>query len=367
MTLCLLLVVRMGTGRLLLTNPGAPAICSLAMAEYLPIREIIASPWGCGQFVNDIETIMIKVSNITKKFGERVVLDSISFNVNKGEIIGFLGPNGAGKTTTMRILTGFLPATDGSATVGSYDTFDDDMEVKKIIGYLPEQPPLYTDLTVLEYLQFVARLKGMSKKAIESGINITLDQCGLADVQKRLIANLSKGYRQRVGLAQALIHDPSVLILDEPTSGLDPVQIIEIRKLIQSLAGTRTIILSTHILPEATALCQRVIIINEGKIAAEDTPENLSAKLKQSEQISVTFKNYENVEQEISSIPGVLNVTIDPEKEGTFYIEAENSKDVEENIVQKAVAHEWGMSEIKKVSMSLEDVFLNIVTEENAE
>jgi len=366
MTLCLLPVVRMGTGLLILMTPGVPATSSLEMVEFLHIRKIIASPWGCGQFVNDIEITMIKVSNITKKFGERVALDSISFNVNKGEIIGFLGPNGAGKTTTMRILTGFLPATDGSATVGSYDTFEEDMEVKKIIGYLPEHPPLYTDLTVLEYLQFVARLKGMNKKTIKSNLDSTLDQCGLADVQKRLIANLSKGYRQRVGLAQALIHDPLVLVLDEPTSGLDPVQIIEIRKLIQSLAGTRTIILSTHILPEATALCQRVIIINEGKIAAEDTPENLSAKLKKSVQISVTFKNYENIEKELASIPGVLNVSTNPDREGTFFIEAENFKEIEEDVVQKAVSHEWGMSELKKVSMSLEDVFINIVTEENA-
>ncbi|MGH7274555.1 MAG: ABC transporter ATP-binding protein, partial [Nitrospiria bacterium] len=223
---------------------------------------------------------MIQVEHLTKQFGNRVAIQDLSFEASKGEVLGFLGPNGAGKTTTMRILTGFMPATSGTARVAGYDVWESPQEVKRRIGYLPEQPPLYNDMTVTEYLQFVAKIKGISPKQIKNSVRQVLEQCSLDEVRGRLIGNLSRGFRQRVGLAQALIHRPEVLILDEPTSGLDPKQIIEVRQLIKGLQGTHTVILSTHILPEVTAVCQRVVIINEGRVMAVDTHEGLTAKLR---------------------------------------------------------------------------------------
>jgi ABC-2 type transport system ATP-binding protein len=222
---------------------------------------------------------MIEVRNLTKRYGELVAIRDISFTAATGQVVGFLGPNGAGKTTTMRIITGFLPATSGTVKVAGYDIFDDSYEVRKRIGYLPENPPLYHDMTVTSYLRFVGRIKGIAKAELGDGVDRVLRTCGLADVTGRLVGHLSKGYRQRVGLAQALIHNPSVLVLDEPTIGLDPRQIIEIRTLIRDLAGNRTVILSTHILPEVAQLCEKVVIINEGRIAVEDTLANLTQGL----------------------------------------------------------------------------------------
>ncbi|OFV90178.1 MAG: hypothetical protein A3J75_00465 [Acidobacteria bacterium RBG_16_68_9] len=222
---------------------------------------------------------MIEVLNLTKRYGELVAVDAVSFTAQKGEILGFLGPNGAGKTTTMRIITGFLPATSGTAKVAGFDIFTDSHEVRKRIGYLPESPPLYSDMTVTSYLDFVARIKGVARAAIATAKDRVLQTCGLTDVTRRVLGNLSKGFRQRVGLAQALIHDPSVLVLDEPTIGLDPRQIIDIRSLIRELSVERTVILSTHILPEVSQLCHKVVIINEGRIAAEDRLENLTREL----------------------------------------------------------------------------------------
>ena len=233
---------------------------------------------------------MIEVQDITKRYGDHTAIERVTFSVEKGEVLAFLGPNGAGKTTTMRILTCFMPATEGTARVAGFDCFEQPQEVKRRIGYLPETPPVYQELTVTEYLTFVGRIKGMGKKDLREGMERVLERLSLGEVRDRLIANLSRGYRQRVGLAQALIHDPPVLILDEPTVGLDPKQIIEIRELIKSLAGSHTVILSTHILPEATAVCQRVVIINEGRIVAVDTPDRLSARLRRSEKISVTVR-----------------------------------------------------------------------------
>jgi ABC-2 type transport system ATP-binding protein len=220
---------------------------------------------------------MLEVRNLTKRYGDIVAVRDISFSASQGQILGFLGPNGAGKTTTMRILTGFLPATSGTAKVAGFDVFTESAEVRRRIGYLPENPPLYTEMTAEAYLRFVARIKGMARNTIEDAIDRVIDTCGLESVRNRLLGQLSKGYRQRAGLAQALIHDPPVLVLDEPTIGLDPIQIREIRALVQKLAGERTIILSTHILPEVSQICEKVVIINEGQVVLEQDMASLKS------------------------------------------------------------------------------------------
>jgi ABC-2 type transport system ATP-binding protein len=219
---------------------------------------------------------MIEVRNLTKRYGDLLAVNQVSFTAQKGEIVGFLGPNGAGKTTTMRIITGFLPATSGTVKVDDFDIFDDAHEVRKRIGYLPENPPLYADMTVTSYLEFVGRIKGLSRAALPEAVDRALQRCGLTEVRRRVLGHLSKGFRQRVGLAQALIHEPNVLILDEPTIGLDPRQIRDIRSLIKELAGERTVILSTHILPEVVQLCRKVVIINDGRVMVEDQIEHLT-------------------------------------------------------------------------------------------
>jgi ABC-2 type transport system ATP-binding protein len=219
---------------------------------------------------------MIEVRELTKRYGDLVAVDRVSFTARKGEVVGFLGPNGAGKTTTMRIITGFLPATQGTVKVEDFDIFDDSHEVRKRIGYLPENPPLYGDMTVTSYLQFVGRIKGIPRAALDGAVDRALQRCGLTDVTRRVLGHLSKGYRQRVGLAQAIIHEPSVLVLDEPTIGLDPRQIVDIRALVRELAGERTVILSTHILQEVVQICQKVVIINEGRVVVEDQIGNLT-------------------------------------------------------------------------------------------
>jgi ABC-2 type transport system ATP-binding protein len=315
---------------------------------------------------------MIEVRNITKRYGDRTAIEHVTFSVGKGEVLAFLGPNGAGKTTTMRILTCFMPATEGTATVDGFDCFEHPMEVKRRIGYLPESPPLYPELTVTEYLTFVGRLKGLTSSALRERLSVVLDQVSLGDVRHRLIGNLSRGYRQRVGLAQALLHDPPVLILDEPTVGLDPKQIIEIRQLIKSLAGSHTVILSTHILPEATAVCQRVVIINEGRIVAEDTPEHLSARLRRSEKISLTVKTPpSDLADRLRSMPGVLNVFESAQSHApaslpgsTFVVECALGHDIREDLARFIVANDWGLLELKTLSMTLEDVFLRLTQDE---
>jgi len=239
---------------------------------------------------------MIEVRNLTKRYGDVVAIRDISFTAANGQILGFLGPNGAGKTTTMRVITGFMPATSGTVKVAGYDIFDDSFEVRKRIGYLPESPPLYNDMTVTGYLRFVGRIRGIPKADLGDSIDRVLRTCGLAEVTERVIGHLSKGFRQRVGLAQALVHNPGVLVLDEPTLGLDPRQIIEIRRLIQELSGERTVILSTHILPEVTQLCEKVVIINEGRIAVEDTLANLTQNMTL-EQVFLRYITKEPVEE----------------------------------------------------------------------
>jgi ABC-2 type transport system ATP-binding protein len=307
---------------------------------------------------------MIDVQNITKRYGHHTAIDRVTFSVAKGEVLAFLGPNGAGKTTTMRILTCFMPATEGTARVAGYDCADQPLEVKRRIGYLPETPPVYQELTVTEYLTFVGRLRGMAGHLLTSALDHTVGRLELGSVRHRLIGNLSRGYRQRVGLAQALLHDPPVLILDEPTVGLDPKQIIEIRELIKSLAGSHSVILSTHILPEATAVCQRVVIISGGRIVAEDTPEQLSARLRQSEKISITLRTpAADSAEKLRTIPGVLNI-FPGQTSGNFLIECALGHDLRDEIARAVVSNHWGLLELRTISMTLEDVFLRLTRHE---
>lgn len=307
---------------------------------------------------------MIDVQQITKRYGEHTAIDRVTFSVAKGEVLAFLGPNGAGKTTTMRILTCFMPPTEGRATVAGFDCLDRPLEVKRRIGYLPETPPVYQELTVDEYLRFVGRLRGLAGAMLTTAMSREIERLGLGSVQHRLIGNLSRGYRQRVGLAQALIHDPPVLILDEPTVGLDPKQIIEIRELIKSLAGSHSVILSTHILPEATAVCQRVVIISSGRIVAEDTPERLSTRLRHSEKIALTLTRAPaDVEAQLRQVDGVLQVHANGPA-GHFLLETQLGKDVREDIGRLTVTSNWGLVELKLISMTLEDVFLKLTRHE---
>jgi ABC-2 type transport system ATP-binding protein len=289
--------------------------------------------------------------------------------VERGEILGFLGPNGAGKTTTMRILTGYMPATEGRATVAGYDVFEKPIEAKRRTGYLPETPPLYPDMTVREYLDFVARIKGVSPAERATRVDAAMKRTHVDDMASRFCGKLSKGYKQRVGLAQALLHNPEVLILDEPTAGLDPKQIIETRDLIRSLAGDHTIILSTHILPEVSQTCQRVVIINKGRVVAVDTPDNLTARLRGAETMYVQVDAPgEDVAAVLSRIPGVTRVGPADQGHdcGAFEVECERGRDVRRDIARGIVTSGWGLLELRPMRMSLEEIFLQVTTEEPA-
>jgi ABC-2 type transport system ATP-binding protein len=297
-------------------------------------------------------------------------VDDVSFRVERGEILGFLGPNGAGKTTTMRILTGYMPASEGKALVAGFDVFVNPLDAKRRTGYLPEAPPLYPDMTVREYLDFVARIKGVPPGERKSRVTSVMQQTHIADMTDRHCSKLSKGYRQRVGLAQALIHNPDVLILDEPTAGLDPKQIIETRQLIRSLAGTHTIVLSTHILPEVAQTCQRVVIINKGRVVAVDTPENLTARLTGAETMYVQIDAPgTDVGAEagpaLAAIPGVTRVAAS-DSGGGFEVETERGTDVRRELAKTVVNRGWGLLELRPMRMSLEEVFLQVTTDENA-
>ncbi|MEI6092139.1 MAG: ATP-binding cassette domain-containing protein [bacterium] len=308
---------------------------------------------------------MIEVRNLIKEFGNFRAIDDISFTVNKGNILGFLGPNGAGKTTTMRIITGFLNATSGSVKVAGYDITEHPMQVKKKMGYLPETPPLYNEMLVKEYLKYVAELKDVNSKKISYSVDKVVSLCGLEDVKNRIIGNLSKGFRQRTGLAQALINDPEILILDEPSSGLDPKQIIEIRNLIKSLAGERTIILSSHILPEVQMTCESVIIINKGKIVAVDHQNNLSKYLSGNNSYEMTLsKLNKKIIGFIKDFDGVLDVQIIPNKKNAISIDTKPNKDVRSQIVKMMVDNDYEILEFKNKDVTLEDVFLKLTTEE---
>ena len=313
---------------------------------------------------------MIEVQDLTKTFGERTAVDHISFAVNKGEILGFLGPNGAGKTTTMRMLTSFMPATSGTARVAGFDVFDNSLEVRRHIGYLPENPPVYPDMTVESYLDFVARIKGVPSEKRAQRVTDALEKTNITDKRDELIKRLSRGYKQRVGLAQALVHDPDVIILDEPTVGLDPKQIIEVRHLIKNLAGNHTIILSTHILPEVSMTCDRVVIINKGKIAAVDTPQNLTSQLKGGQRIRVEVQASEQPLREVlAQIAGASRVQIEAAPLAGHVlatIEAAEGKDIRSAIAARIVEKGWPLFELKGVSLSLEDIFLELTTDDAA-
>lgn len=312
---------------------------------------------------------MIQAENLTKFYGKTQAINNVSFSVSKGEILGFLGPNGAGKTTTMRILSCFLPPTSGNAIVAGYNIRTNSLDVRKRLGYLPENTPLYTHMTTLDYLRFVAGVKDVPAKTRNLQIERVLDNCGLLKVSGRLIGALSKGYRQRVGIAQALLNDPPVLILDEPTIGLDPKQIIEIRDLIKNLGGDRTIILSTHILPEVSVTCNRVIIINEGSIVAMDTPENLNRQLQKETRIFIQVEGSDNrLSRQLQSIEGVIRVKeqdLTNNSISSFVVESKPGFDVRKNVAQKIVENGWGLLEMKSVKMTLEDIFIKLVTKES--
>lgn len=305
----------------------------------------------------------IQVTNLNKYYGTRHALRDVSFNVNRGEILGFLGPNGAGKTTTMRILTGYMPPTSGSAKVAGYDVYTQSLNVRARIGYLPENVPLYLDMTVEDYLDFCARLHHVRK--VDAAVDRAMELVNLTDRADSQIGKLSKGYRQRVGIAQAIVHEPDVLVLDEPTIGLDPRQIIEVRDLIRSLGKEHTIILSTHILPEVSQTCTRVLIIRSGQIVAEDTPQRLGSRMSDSEHIHLQVaKVAPEISQELEKIQGVLAVR-PAQSDDSFEIETTLNNDRRADIAAMAVQRGWGVLELRPVRMSLEDVFLQLTMQED--
>ena len=312
---------------------------------------------------------MIEVQHLTKRYGQFTAVDDVTFRVERGEILGFLGPNGAGKTTTMRVLTGYMPPTEGKAVVAGFDVLDQPLEAKRRTGYLPETPPLYPDMPVREYLDFVARIKGVPRHERKTRVASVLERTRIADVANRHCGKLSKGYRQRVGLAQALLHNPDVLILDEPTAGLDPKQIIETRKLIKELAGDHTIILSTHILPEVSQTCQRVVIINKGRVVAVDTPDNLTSRLRGSESMYVQVDGGNgDVRAALSGVPGVTRVSVADSRETVvgYEVDSEKGRDIRRELAATIVSRGWGLLELRPMRMSLEEIFLSLTTEDAA-
>jgi ABC-2 type transport system ATP-binding protein len=317
---------------------------------------------------------MIKVSQLTKRYARTTAVDQISFEVAKGQIVGFLGPNGAGKTTTMRMLTCFLPPSSGTATVAGFDVLEEPMEVKKRIGYLPETPPIYPEMETSEYLQFVGSLKGLSGAELTKRVDYVCQRCAIADVKTRLLGKLSKGYRQRVGLAQAIIHNPDVLILDEPTAGLDPKQINETRDLIKDLAGEHTIILSTHILPEVEQTCEQVVIINKGKLVATDSVRNLQARARGAETVLVEVAGRNgslevpSVQNRLEQVPGVSRVLCKQQVDARAVFEVESTKGsfVRGDVARAVVESGWDLNELRPAAMSLEEVFLQLTGNEAA-
>ena len=315
---------------------------------------------------------MIEVQHVTKRYGPVTAVDDVSFRVDSGRILGFLGPNGAGKTTTMRILTGCIPATEGTAIVAGYDVFEQPVEAKRRTGYLPETPPLYPDMTVREYLTFAARINGIGSAQRRERVAGAMARTSVADMADRHCGKLSKGYRQRVGLAQAILHNPDVLILDEPTAGLDPKQIIETRELIKDLAGDHTIILSTHILPEVAQTCESVIIINRGRVVAVDTPANLTERLGGAETIRLAIDPLgADPVPALAAVPGVTGVTGVTAAESSdgcrvLDVRSERGTDVRRELAKTVVASGWGLLELNRLRVSLEDVFLQLTTSEEA-
>ena len=315
--------------------------------------------------------LMIRVENLTKDYGSFRAVDKVTFNVRKGEVLGFLGPNGAGKSTTMKMLTCYIAPTGGSAKVAGHDVFDDSLEVRKRLGYLPEDTPLYRDMTVTEYLHFAAEMRQMDPSKRGKRIKEIGGRCGLADVAGKLVGELSKGYRQRVGLAQAMLHDPDILILDEPTSGLDPNQIVEIRELIKELGQEKTVILSTHILPEVQATCSRILIISGGKLVADDTPEALRAREKGSRYRVVVETNgtaQQAIREKLAGVEGVAHCDAVASEAGamSFVLDSNGTTDLRRSLFRAAVDNRWPLLELVRESVSLEDVFRNLTTRDVA-
>ena len=312
---------------------------------------------------------MIEVKDLTKYYGNCPAIEDVTFKVEKGEILGFLGPNAAGKTTTMRIITGYLPPTSGTAAVAGYDVVEKSREMRKRLGYLPETVPLYTDMTVEAYLRFMGTLRGMNPKRIRVRIGDVIGICRLQDYRKTIIGKLSKGFRQRVGIAQAILHEPEVLVLDEPTIGIDPIQVVETRNLIKDLGKEHTIILSTHILPEVSMLCGRVLIIHEGQIMAEDSPRNLAERLQGVEKVRAEIRGpVPEVTKALSGVRGVVNVS-QSEEDGhiTYLIEARRGLDIRSTISKVVISSGWGLLTMELVGMSLEEIFLKLITSEDLE
>lgn len=309
---------------------------------------------------------MIKVANLTKRFGGRTVLDNLTFEVKRGEIVGFLGPNGAGKTTTMRVLSCYLPPSGGTVTIDGLDVLKDSLDVRRRIGYLPENVPIYSDMRVLEYLRYRARLKGLSGRILRSRIEEVVSRCGLTDVRRAIIGVLSKGYRQRVGLADALVHDPEVLILDEPTIGLDPNQIRQVRNLIKGLALRHTVLLSTHILPEVEMVCERVLIINKGRIVASDTADNLVGVMKGNLQIVVEVQGpADAVLAALKAVKGMVGVLHEPVGEwGRFTCSCDSGTDIRTELFLLIAQNKWVLRELKVEKRNLEDVFVSMTMKE---
>lgn len=311
---------------------------------------------------------MIRVENLTKYYGNLRGVEDISFRVEEGEVLGFLGPNGAGKSTTMRILTGYMPPNSGSAWVADFNVSESPLEAQKNLGYLPENNPLYREMTVRAYLNFVASMKGMSGAEKDAGIQRVVGSCGLEDVANRLIGNLSKGYRQRVGLAQAMVNDPPVLILDEPTSGLDPAQIVEIRNLISELKGNRTLILSTHILPEVNMVCDRVVIIHRGRVAAEGALDALAANMQAEITIRLSATGVADaLSDKLKTVSGVARVELlgtSTGEESHFEVHAKGDDDIRSDLVAAVYAAEGKLTEIRQTRLTLEDLFVRIVSGE---
>jgi ABC-2 type transport system ATP-binding protein len=315
---------------------------------------------------------MITVKGLTKRYAHNTAVNDISFEVQKGQIVGFLGPNGAGKTTTMRMLTCFLTPSAGTATVAGFDILEQPFEVKKRIGYLPETPPVYPEMRIAEYLTFVGRLKGLMGSDLRSRVDYSCERCAIADVKDKIIGKLSKGYRQRVGLAQAIIHNPDVLILDEPTAGLDPKQINETRDLIKSLAGDHTIILSTHILPEVSQTCEQVIIINKGKVVATDSVSNLQGRARSGESVLLEIGARNGsvdpvaVQRTLEQVSGVTRVVFkeDGQRRAVFEVEGQKGRSLRGDLARAVVESGWDLNELRAASMSLEEIFLQLTGEE---
>jgi ABC-2 type transport system ATP-binding protein len=307
---------------------------------------------------------VIEVKHLSKYYGTKMALDSISFNVREGEVLGFLGPNGAGKSTTMKIITCYLSATEGQVLVDGQDVFEQSLEVRKLIGYLPEHPPLYLDMTVKSYLSFVAKIRGVPPSKVADKVKTAVEKCGIQKYYTAYCNSLSKGYRQRVGIAQAMVHEPKYLILDEPTIGLDPIQIVEIRNLIKQFGRDHTVILSTHILPEVDMTCERVLIINEGRVVTEDTMENLHERAQQREELVAEFRgNPAGILEQVQRIPGVASAALEPQDDhgaGRMRIVCKKGLDIRPDIARMIVSADLDLLELKFVSMTLEDIFVKV-------